>query len=572
MKNLQKIILKNNEDIIKTIYWNKFFKKNNKDISIANYIENNDIFLREKLTSVLENFKKNNYQYFDEFKIEKDFSFWLLTNFEEKNLYKKNKFYELTKVIAVIEIAKTLTFNDIHVDIEDKIYKETIKNILNNQKIKKKTNYNKFKINFLFELFSSFKAIFFLFSKLFSSRKKISFNKEYNLFISFFSYIKKEEFKKGNYISLFWGSLKKIVNMNILNLYIKNDIDNNFRQLNYKLHDLSNKNEIHNFLDTFLDLKTIWKIFIVSLKIKIRFHKNVNKFKFLYDNKDISPIMLFDLGRNYLFFNIVIKLYYFYLFDNFFKKNNFNHNCFYIHENQPWEKSLIYHWKKNNKGNIFGVVSSSVRFWDIRYKKTKFNPDVLLANGEDSFDKLLNFGYKDSDVKKVESLRYDRNLYFEKSESKEKKEILLLLDYSKKSNELLTNVLNKSELIKNYKIFIKEHPLNNFKSDKLNFKFYKSDESNLKKKFDLVICTNRTTASVDYYLEGQKIAILLESDFFNFSPLKGNIHCDFFYDNIELDQILKNTSNKGRKNNINSNFFLINTEFNEWKKIFKYEK
>ena len=46
----------------------------------------------------------------------------------------------------------------------------------------------------------------------------------------------------------------------------------------------------------------------------------------------------------------------------------------------------------------------------------------------------------------------------------------------------------------------------------------------------------------------------------------------FFYDNIELDQILKNTSNKGRKNNINSNFFLINTEFNEWKKIFKYEK
>ena len=74
MKNLQKIILKNNEDIIKTIYWNKFFKKNNKDISIANYIENNDIFLREKLTSVLENFKKNNYQYFDEFKIEKDYS------------------------------------------------------------------------------------------------------------------------------------------------------------------------------------------------------------------------------------------------------------------------------------------------------------------------------------------------------------------------------------------------------------------------------------------------------------------------------------------------------------------
>ena len=44
--------------------------------------------------------------------------------------------------------------------------------------------------------------------------------------------------------------------------------------------------------------------------------------------------------------------------------------------------------------------------------------------------------------------------------------------------------------------------------------------------FDLVICTNKTTASVDYYLDSQRIAILIEPDFFNFSP-KGNIHCDF---------------------------------------------
>ena len=129
-------------------------------------------------------------------------------------------------------------------------------------------------------------------------------------------------------------------------MYIKNDIDNKFSRLNYKLHNLSNKNEIHNFLDTYIDAKTIWKIFVTSLKFKILFHRNINKFKAYYDNIDVTPIMYFDLCRNYLFFNIVIKLYYFYLFDNFFKINKFNRNCFYIHENQPWEKSLIYHWKK----------------------------------------------------------------------------------------------------------------------------------------------------------------------------------------------------------------------------------
>ena len=63
---------------------------------------------------------------------------------------------------------------------------------------------------------------------------------------------------------MFWSNLKKIVNMNILSMYIKNDIDNKFSRLNYKLHNLSNKKEIHNFLDTYIDAKTIWKIFVLN--------------------------------------------------------------------------------------------------------------------------------------------------------------------------------------------------------------------------------------------------------------------------------------------------------------------
>ena len=67
--------------------------------------------------------------------------------------------------------------------------------------------------------------------------------------------------------------------MNILSLYIKNNIDNNFSRLNHKLHNLSNKNEIYNFLDSFLDaIYTIWKILIIS-KNKNSFSQNLNKFK-----------------------------------------------------------------------------------------------------------------------------------------------------------------------------------------------------------------------------------------------------------------------------------------------------
>ena len=158
----------------------QIFEKNDRDISIANYIENNDTFLREKLTNILDNIKIYNFKNFNEFKLEKDFSFWLLSNFEEKNLYKKNKFYELTKVIAVIEIAKTINFNHTQIDIEDEICKEILNNILNCSKIQKYRSlifsfysfFKKFKVDLIFEFYSFFKSTFFLLKKLFFSRKK----------------------------------------------------------------------------------------------------------------------------------------------------------------------------------------------------------------------------------------------------------------------------------------------------------------------------------------------------------------------------------------------------------------
>ena len=63
------------------------------------------------------------------------------------------------------------------------------------------------------------------------------------------------------------------------------------------------------------------------------------------------------------------------------------------------------------------------------------------------------------------------------------------------------------------------------------------------------------------------LAVLLEPDFLNFSPLKGNKECSFFKNYNELDQILKNNSNNS--GNANSNFFMTNPNYSLWKEIFK---
>ena len=137
-------------------------------------------------------------------------------------------------------------------------------------------------------------------------------------------------------------------------MYIKNNLNYSYNKSNFKLNKISKEKEIHNFLDSYLDKKVFLKILFNSIKIKCKFHFFKKNFKFKYKNNEIKDILNYDLKRDFLFFNILIKLYYFYLFENLFENTNFNKNCFYIFENQPWEKSLIYNWKKSQSGKILG--------------------------------------------------------------------------------------------------------------------------------------------------------------------------------------------------------------------------
>ena len=48
----------------------------------------------------------------------------------------------------------------------------------------------------------------------------------------------------------------------------------------------------------------------------------------------------------------------------------------YLLENQAWEKSLISSWNKFNHGGLIGVAHSTIRFWDLRYFRSK-NTDII---------------------------------------------------------------------------------------------------------------------------------------------------------------------------------------------------
>ena len=92
--NKNKIIFKNKEKIVKILYWKDFCEESEKEISLTNYIEQNSIYFRKKILSIFENIEKKNESFINHLKIKNEFNFWFLTNFTEKNFYKKNKFFK----------------------------------------------------------------------------------------------------------------------------------------------------------------------------------------------------------------------------------------------------------------------------------------------------------------------------------------------------------------------------------------------------------------------------------------------------------------------------------------------
>lgn len=560
----KKIIFKKDRRVIKEIYWHKNFNSSENAISLVDYIDKNSIILRQKLLNFFDKIKTDNLSLLNNFYIENDFNYWFLTNFSEKNLYKKNHFFKILKSLVVLDMSDDIIFDEIIININDKDVINILKNKFKNKNfILDKGIKNEINKNFIFEITSILKAIIFIFTKIFYSRKKTKYDQNRNLFVSFSAYINLNFLKKKKFTSLFWGNINNISKCNFLHLFIENEKIKTFNNFKKKIFQIKNDNEIHDFLDSYINLKNIFKIIIKSLKIKFFFFLSKKKFIVEYKNLNIVRLIYYDLNQSFLYFNILKKIYYFYLFESFFKQNKFCANCFFIYENQPWEKSLIHHWKKNNSSlnKIFGVVSTSVRFWDIRYSLPSLSPNKILANGESSYSMLRDFGHKQENLDMVESLRYAKNS-LQKNDNKNYN-ILILGDYSKSSNSNLIKIINSAKLSNKSIYFLKEHPLRSINCKEINLRIKKTSLSNMF--FKIVITTNTTAAAIDHYLRGSQIITVLDDNNFNLSPLKNKKSVKFVRNGEELKDYIT-TYDKNNKNYDIDNFYLINSDLSRWNK------
>ena len=572
MKKKIKIIIKRKNITIKTILWNGFSEDPNV-ISLTKFVETNSILIRSELIVFLNNLsslKINQLNIKEYFLLEDDFSYWNLTNFEEKNIYKKNSFFEIAKIIAISKIFEKYKFDEIILVNQD----QRISNLIEFYSSKKNILFNKKKNAFLFigvaynavyKLYSLITFFTFLCKKTFFFKKFFIFNTNKNIFLSFFTYYNHSSLKKNIYISDFWGNLSNIYPANWLQFFFKTDYANTESKVQNLISKLNTKKKtLFQFLDSFYDLgilkqifKSTLKIIFLSRKLKtiqlVPYKKNFNMWFFLEN----------DFKNEFSYHGIANKLFFFYIFKKIFRSNSFKSSCFYIYENQPWEKSLIHHWKKNNSSlnKIFGVVSTSVRFWDIRYSLPSLSPNKILANGESSYSMLRDFGHKKENLDVVESLRYAKNS-LQKNDNKNYN-ILILGDYSKSSNSNLIKIINSAKLSNKSIYFLKEHPLRSINCKEINLRIKKTSLSNMF--FKIVITTNTTAAAIDHYLRGSQIITVLDDNNFNLSPLKNKKSVKFVRNGEELKDYIT-TYDKNNKNYDIDNFYLINSDLSRWNK------
>jgi surface carbohydrate biosynthesis protein (TIGR04326 family) len=559
------------------IIWDSRKEKKNQ-ISIISYLEKHKNEIKKEFISFIDNIpnKEIDTNRVEElFDIGEGFSLWWMTSIAEKNPWRRENLYEVLKVIALKKIIKEHSPKKISLDFANLALANSLRSMESSQNFLFSYRYPLKKINnyiFLKKLFLFILPFlkYLKFNKYFFYMKTNKFEQHSKNNISFFSYFdnfdlrdEKEFFFHSNY----WGNsqelfLKSNCFLNWMHLFIPNEQIKNPKEgldkINLINERLLNKQN-HKILEEYLSLKLLYKVFKkLFFLIRIVSKININDVQkiFAYKGSDLSFYFIEDFYEDFIGFESFKNLMWLELLKEYFKNLPNQKIGFYLCEELPWEKALIYHWKENNHGPLIAVPHGfNLRYWDIYYFKnikdlinTKSNlplPDKYIANNEAFYNELLEY-YPKEKIEKLESLRY--SWLENRSQKKIKKlsslKVLILGDYLENLTFDLLEIFRKAkthidekyifELKLHHNQPMKKYPLNN-----LGIKIIKENLKDCLKNYDLCICGNMTYASVDAYLSSLDIMIFIPDDKINVSPLNDS-QARFIKNERELIEYLNN--------------------------------
>lgn len=579
--------------------------------SISEIIERNAEVLRSEYLEAI--FKIGEHEFngkkiVDHLEIKKDFSYWWMTLINEKSNFSKSpQINNAIKILGLKEWLKKNQYTKITVVTHNdklaeglKIYCNLTSIKFNWQKDQKQKNTSNLHIKIYHMLPYYLKSLVWFVHHLKNNwhMKGVGVNewKKTNAKVTFVSYLfnlepesKTQGFFKSNYWTVLTQKLKENeIKSNWLHIYVKDNIVPNALEAKktIKQFNKSHRDEqIHVTLHSFLSIKLV----ISVLKDWFYLIKIQTKLKIIIQKKSsfLWPFIKEDYLNSLIGSSALNNLLVFNLFHNAIGKLPYQEKGFFLQENQSWEYSLIYFWKKFGHANcLVGVPHTPIKFWDLRFyfdkrcyrNKNKRGlplPSYVGVNGKIAMKAYVDSGYPKKNLIELEALRY---LYLNQIRPISKvtnsidNRILVLGDYSKDSTIHLMQLLQKASkhMNKTFELVVKPHPSCEILAEDypdLNILITHKPVSLLINDFSVVYASSNTSASVEAYYSGKIILLALDASSLNLSPLRESDSALFIGSATQLAKILDNLSKLINKKIEIEKYLYLDPNISRWKEF-----
>ena len=551
------------------------FTKRNKNpiyVNLNEYIEDNADILKKDITCYLNFIKLNSKLYL---KFNKDFNSDEYSSIFEGNYY-KTKIDDLVLILAINKFIKKYKPRNIYIKSKNQNIYKCLK--LNN-KIKYKLSR---KFNFSFKLnnnifYSTLVGVYCLFKILFtfnSNKKKINILNNDILIspLSNYSIIK----KKNTFLfkSNLWGKLEEEflkLNRNITYIHVSNILEKKNKSLKCSNSIFSKKNN-HIFFEN--NLSSIEKLILIKIYLSNFFYsftkQNFIKSKFYNKNLDINfwNILKKNFFEGYIGFDFFSGYVHFCNFSKIFKNNKNIKNIYYLYEFQNWERIILDIIKNDNQIKSYGIIHSSIRFWDLRFSflSNSIYPNKFFINSNHNLVQLKKNGFLEENLLLVESLRFNKfdNKIIKRELNTDY--LIVFLDYSDDlSLELINFLLEYDAAFKGATKFIfKKHINTKINLHQYKFKNYSITNLNIENifnKYSKCITSNMTTAQIDILENSLDLIVLYEQNKLNLSPLYKKYDIKYARNIYDLKNFMNSKC-------IPSNFsyFIKSRNYKLWKK------
>lgn len=413
-------------------------------------------------------------------------------------------------------------------------------------------------------------------------------------FVSYFIHLDVASCREGRFLSRHWEGIPAMLlaagkRLNWLQHYLQSAaVPDIATALDWTRRFNEQRNAFHTFVDGFLSLPLVLRTLARWMRhaaAASRIREIDRAFAPAGSRMSFWPIMRDDWLKTTRGAVAMDNMLWFELLRAATKSLPHQRTGVFLTENQAWERVFIHLWRKAGHGRLIGVSHSTVRFWDLRYAvdprsimSTGLNAlptaDLVALNGPAALQAFRDMAYP-APVVETEAQRYGhlagRPKRARRGDSAPTR-VLVLGDYMPDGTRRMMRLLAEAARLAGDAVeyTVKPHPSNMIdpaEYPSLHLRVVTDALGGILDQYDIAYASNNTSAAVDAYFVGMPVAVGLDDEDLNFSPLRGREGVTFVSTPEELTAAIRSARDPRHGAASDSGFFHLDAGLPRWKEL-----